>query len=205
MDLIRIDAFEGNELHEFVKKAFKEGTVPSNVEDFKECLNCDTTDGSPCFARQFGEGEDDAVMLFFYPHYCAVPPRYHKNIRNQGFCNVSSLVLEYQLFLAEHSNNIQYLQTLHDVVEQRFSANLAAIEHELSRHFSGPRFEEDRIDEITKNRGANALEDDINAYLEKYNRVLAYVDSKIAELSPKASHEKPQQTQPQASLKERNL
>lgn len=203
MNLITIDTFEENELHKFVKNAFKDRTVPEDLEEFKACFSCDTTDGSPCFAKEFGEGEDDAVMLFFYPFHCAVPPRYHKNLRDERLCNVCNLVLDYQSFLAKHSNNLHYLESLRDVIEQRHEINVAAIEFDLSRHFSCSRMEEDHIDENLKARGESALEEDLIAYTKKFEETKAFVDDKIATLSHKTHEEKEKSLKPLP--KERDL
>ena len=118
-EMTPLDFFKNNEFFEFIKNTFKEGTVPEDPEEFMACFSNNTTDGSLCFAYQFGKGEDDAVMLFFYPTFCAVPPRYNKNMRRQEECNVGLTNLEYQSLIIKHADKLPYLEVLKEDIERR--------------------------------------------------------------------------------------
>ena len=119
------------ELYEFIKKAFKDGAIPSDMNEFQKCFSHETTDESLCFAYQFGKGEDDASMLFFYPCFCAVPPRYHKNLRNQEYCNIHLLILEYQQIFASKIDDVEYLKELLFTIKQKYLVNMTIIEKQL--------------------------------------------------------------------------
>lgn len=113
MDLIKREPlFEENELVQFISNTFKDEMVPKDKETFLKCFNHETTDGSLCFSYKFGKDEDDWAMMFFYPTHCAVPIPYQKHLRNDGYCNLCLLVLNYQFMLAEKLEDINYLLNL---------------------------------------------------------------------------------------------
>lgn len=167
-----------SDLHTFLLHAFKEGTVPKDIQKFRNCFNDNTTDGSLCFANQFGRGEDDASMLFFYPFHCAVPPRYNKNLRNQEYCNVGLLVLEYQYQLAKVAGDVEYLRALREQIEIRHSNTLAFMRYDLYKHTQKP-YEYDDYDEYFRGYTQEEIEESIDNYSLKFKQVVRFIDRKI--------------------------
>jgi len=102
-------------MYEFTKKVFKEGCCPKSVEEFKQSLSTETTDGSLCMAYDFGDREKgETTMLFFYPAQCIVPVPYQKYIKEKYINSRGGqdLNLEYIEFAKDNTSNTKYLSFL---------------------------------------------------------------------------------------------
>lgn len=179
-DIVRKDFIEKNELFDFIKNAFRDGTVPTDKEEFMACFSTETSDGSLCFARQFGEGEDDAVMLFFHPFQCLVPPRYQKHLKEDGPFAMRLLVLEYQKLLASKTDSQAYLSQLAEEMEMTFDINRDSLGAVVYQRFKDSLFEGK---EETPTQIANEVAKGFAKYQLKYEEVKAYVDGKVGDFT----------------------
>jgi len=184
-DLTTVDFFKKNEFYEFIKNTFKEGTVPQTQEEFEACFSNNTTDGSICFANQFGKGEDDAVMLFFYPTFCAVPPRYNKNLRNQEECNLGLVVLDYQKLIAKHTNKVSYLETLKEDMERRRDGSFLMFDIQRNRSFRMGPDVECTSEKQTRKEIAKSYE----RLFSKQKEVMSFVEERIATLKDESEYD----------------
>ena len=171
-EIIQKDEAFLQEMHNFTKQAFGDGMVPESFEGFKLCLNNETTDGSPCFAYNFGKGENQTAMLFYYPFHCAVPARYQKNLRRGSFNRISLLNLDYQQMMAKMVNNIEYLTQLLYYMED----SLEHVRFSTEMHLSG-------VFSYSKERTSEEWLSDAGVYKQKYDEIVAEINAKIAELS----------------------
>ena len=184
-DLVAKDFFKKDELYEFIKETFKEGTVPQSKEEFEACFSDNTTDGSLCFANQFGKGEDDAVMLFFYPTFCAIPPRYNKNLRNQEECSVGLVVLEYQKLLASHTDNLSHLELLKEEIDRRQNMAFLSFDFYRERSFRMFSFNEE-------GKGRESLKETVESYkrlISKNSEVSAFVGERMSALKNQSEYD----------------
>lgn len=184
-DLVAKNFFKKNELYEFIKETFKEGTVPQSKEEFEACFSDNTTDGSLCFANQFGKGEDDAVMLFFYPTFCAIPPRYNKNLRNQEECSVGLVVAEYQKLLAAHTDNLSHLELLKEEIDRRQNMAFLSFDFHRDKNFRMFSFNEE-------DKGREALKETVESYkrlISKHSEVRAFVDERMSALKNQSEYD----------------
>lgn len=196
-DLTTTDFFKQNEFYEFIKNTFKEGTVPQDEDDFMACFSNNTTDGSLCFANQFGKGEDDAVMLFFYPTFCAVPPRYNKNLRNQEECNIGLVVLEYQKLIAKHTNKLSYLEVLKEDMERRNDGSRLMMEFHMERIFRQRHFD----GEVNAEKSPEEIVKSYQNLSSKYEEVKIFVEERIATLKDESEYDFSEVTTPQEEPK----
>ena len=178
MDIIRRDDAFMHGLYTLTHNAFKEGMVPLSIEEFKDCINNQTTDGSPCFANTFGKGEDDTAMLFFYPFYCAVPPRYQRNLRSSSPNKMGMLHLEYQQMMADFTTSVDYLEQLLSYMEESLEYSKFSIQMQLS----GTLFRDDKISE-------QELLEGVEQYKLKYDEVVAKITDKIVQLKAQESED----------------
>ena len=158
------------EMRDFVARTFKEECgIPTDLEEFKGSLTTETTDGSLCYAKQFGEGEDDVAMIFFYPTYCQVPMRYRDNMANDGVTNMNMAILDYQEMLIKNDliNDFDELQEMHIYMGLRFDNSILSIGQYL--------FNKDNFN----GNGKSDARAEIASYIERYNEVNALVVEKI--------------------------
>ena len=157
------------DIYEFVKKSFKVGAVPNTFNEFKENFSTETTDNSLCFAYNFDENKDDTAMMFFYPTHVTVPGRYQKNLVFEFAGDINLLSLEYNKLGIKYSNNIDFLNELKNIINDRY--NLLSSIAFRRMLIATP----EKIKEIEKRQ---------KHYLNKHNEVLEDINSKILELSP---------------------
>lgn len=158
------------EMRDFVARTFKEECqIPTDLEEFKSGLTTETTDGSLCYAKQFGEGEDEVAMIFFYPTYCQVPMRYRDNMAIEGLTNMNMAILDYQEMLIKNNMIEDYdeLQEMHIYMGLRFDNSVLSIGQYL---FNQDNFRGDDKSDARK---------EIANYIEKYNEVNDLVVQKI--------------------------
>lgn len=175
-----------NDLHQFLLDTFKNGTVPKDIKEFRKCFANNTTDGSLCFANQFGKGEDDASMMFFYPYHCQIPPKYNKNLKNQEYCNISLVVLEYQLHLAKVAGDVEYLKELRQQVKIRHSNTLTFMRYDLFKYTHLPVEDED-LEEFYRGFSQAEIKESIEKYSLRYKQVVRFLDRKIFKMTANAS------------------
>ena len=124
----------------FVKVVFKDGLVPQTREKFIASLSTETTDGSLCMAYDFGDREkDETAMIFFYPQECAVPPKYHKHLKDKYNApwGIEFLNNDYLRVSSATSINIKFQKQLLEKVQvlQRVAKQKCDIEVELNKAF----------------------------------------------------------------------
>ena len=184
LTLIKNRDVNGIELYQFVSRAFKDGCVPQDSKAFFNCFSTETTDGSLCFANQFGKGENDVAMLFFYPTFCAVPIKYRKNLRNGEYCNISLLILEYQRMIAEKTNSVELLQAIKHHAARRITDVELHLNFAICYYEEGEEglMQKSKLDaEVDRRRGSLAH------YKEQYKTLISFIDEKIARIESDAS------------------
>jgi len=174
-DLVKKDVFKKQEFYDFIRKAFKEGTIPLNKAEFERCFSIETTDGYPCFVYKFGKEEDDVVMLFFYETFCVVPQRYVKNLKNDELCNINLLNLDYQKLLAKYSNDSIYLEILQAEVQIRYNINMSILQSLAQRDFCKEGYNE----EYGKFKNQEEVKKSINNFSKKFNEVNSFIEEKL--------------------------
>ena len=108
-------------MYTFVKAVFKDGLSPRTREEFVASLSTETTDGSLCMAYDFGDREkDETAMIFFYPQECAVPPKYHKHLKDKYNApwGIEFLNNDYLRMSSATSNIIEFQNKLLERVQQ---------------------------------------------------------------------------------------
>lgn len=158
------------QFRDFVARTFKEEClIPTDLEEFKSGLTTDTTDGSLCYAKQFGEGEEDIAMIFLYPTYCQIPMRYRDTMANEGVTNMNMAILDYQEMLIKNDliNNIDELQEMHIYMGLRFDNSILSI----GQYLFNP--------DVSRHPGRFGARAEIAQYIEKYNEVNSMVVDKI--------------------------
>ena len=171
-----------SDLYNFIHNAFKEGAVPNDLNTFRKCFNDNTTDGSLCFAYDFGTGKDDTAMLFFYPYFCAVPQRYHKNLRNQDYCNINMLVLDYQFELAKIVADVDYLHELKQQAGIRYTNSMAFMQYDVYKRSHRPS-EEDFSEEDFDNFSLKDINLSIDVFKTRFKGLMNFIDERISQLT----------------------
>ena len=109
-------------VQQFVINAFEDRCgIPKDLEEFKRGFTNETTDGSLCYVHQFGEGENDVAMVFFYPEFCLVPERYRDNLKFKDSIAMDLVELNYQRMLIDNATieDRDALQSLNVHIEVR--------------------------------------------------------------------------------------
>lgn len=165
-------------LYDFIKKSFKEGLVPQNINSGREYFSNETTDDSICFAYDFGSRDaDESAMIFFYPHTCAVPPRYRKHLKTEYAQDIRLLELDYQEMVLNFSNDINFLTRLKGIAESKYELCRAMLSEQIAYNFISSIGRKSMKQETAK------VFERAKKYTERYNDFMLKLNEKIQTLS----------------------